>query len=122
MAPPPSHSQAVFPCPSLILDSVERVGGRFLLTFHIQGFPRCPVCSKTSRSRHSTYQRRLKDLPWQGCEVEIRLKARRFRCRNRECARKVFAEPMPEVARSRARWTVRLGEIVRLIGYTAGGL
>lgn len=29
---------------------------------------------------------------------------------------------MPKVAPSRARWTVRLGEIVRLIGYTAGGL
>lgn len=122
MAPPPSHSQAVLPSPSLILDSIERIDGRFLLKVHVHGFPRCPSCGKSSRSRHSAHQRRLKDLPWQGCQVEICLKARRFRCRNRECGRKVFAEPIPEVARAHARRTVRLSEIVRLIGYTAGGL
>jgi transposase len=54
--------------------------------------------------------------------VELRLKTRRFRCRNQACARKIFAEPLPEVARSHARWTTRVGEIIRLIGYTAGGL
>jgi transposase len=36
--------------------------------------------------------------------------------------RRIFAEPIPEVARSHARWTARVGEIIRLIGYTAGGL
>ena len=54
--------------------------------------------------------------------MELRLKARRFRCRNRACTRKIFAEPIPEVARSRARWTARVSDIIRLIGYTAGGL
>lgn len=54
--------------------------------------------------------------------MELRLKIRRFRCRNRGCARKIFAEPIPEIARSYARWTTRVGEIIRLIGYTAGGL
>jgi transposase len=122
MAPPPSHSQAVLPGPALLLDSIERVNDRFLLNVHIQQFPRCPACGKLSRSRHSTYLRRLRDLPWQGCEVELRLKARRFRCRNQACSRKIFAEPIPEVARSRARWTARVSEIIGLIGYTAGGL
>lgn len=105
-----------------MLDSIERVGGRFLLNIHIQQFPRCPACGRHSRSRHSTYLRRLRDLPWQGCEVELRLKARRFRCHNRACTRTIFAEPIPEVARSHARWTTRVSEIIRLIGYTAGGL
>jgi transposase len=122
MAPPPSHSQAVLPGPALVLDSIERVDGRFLLNVHIQQFPRCPACGRHSRSRHSTYLRRLRDLPWQGCEVELRLKVRRFRCRNRACPRKIFAEPIPEVAQSHARWTTRVSEIIRLIGYTAGGL
>ena len=122
MAPPPSHSQAVLPGPALVLDSIERVGGRFLLNVHMQQFPLCPACGRHSRSRHNTYLRRLRDLPWQGCEVELRLKARRFRCRNRACTRKIFAEPIPEVARSHARWTTRVSEIIRLIGYTAGGL
>ena len=122
MAPPPSHSQAVLPAQDLVLDKIERVDGRFLVDVHVRQAARCPACGKLSRSRHSTYFRRLKDLPWQGCAVELRLKIRRFRCRNRGCARKIFAEPIPEIARSYARWTTRVGEIIRLIGYTAGGL
>lgn len=122
MALPPSHSQAVWPTQNLVLDKIEHVDGRFLVDVHVLQAARCPVCGKLSRSRHSAYLRRLKDLPWQGCAVELRLKARRFRCRNRACARKIFAEPIPEVARSHARWTTRVGEIIRLIGYTAGGL
>ena len=122
MAPPPSHSQAVLPAQKLVLDKIQRVDGRFLVDVHVRQASRCPACRKLSRSRHSAYLRRLKDLPWQGCAVELRLKIRRFRCRNRACARKIFAEPIPEVARSHARWTTRVGEIIRLIGYTAGGL
>ena len=105
-----------------MLDSIERVDGRFLLSVHIQQLPRCRACGVRSRSRHSTYLRRLRDLPWQGCEVELRLNARRFRCRNRAGTRKIFAEPIPEVALTRARWTARVSDSIRLIGYTAGGL
>jgi transposase len=122
MAPPPSHSQAVLPAQSLVLDRIEHVDGRFLVEVHVRQPARCPACGKLSRSRHSAYVRRLKDLPWQGCAVELRLKARRFRCRNQACDRKIFAEPIPEVARSHGRWTTRVGGIIRLIGYTAGGL
>jgi hypothetical protein len=122
MAPPPSHSQAVLPAQNLVLDKIEHLDDRFLVHVHVQQAARCPECGKVSRSGHSTYLRRLKDLPWQGCAVELRLKARRLRCRNQACARKIFAEPIPEVARSHARWTARVGEIIRLIGYTAGGL
>lgn len=122
MAPPPSHSQAVLPGQKLVLDKIERVDDRFLVDVHVQQASHCPACGRLSGSRHSAYVRRLKDLPWQGCAVELRLKIRRFRCRNRACARKIFAEPIPEVARSHVRWTTRVGEIIRLIGYTAGGL
>ncbi len=122
MAPPLSHSQTVLPAQNLVLDKIERVDGRFLVDVHVRQAAHCPACGKRSRSRHSAYLRHLKDLPWQGCAVELRLKIRRFRCRNRTCVRKIFAEPIPEVTRSHARWTTRVGEIIRLIGYTAGGL
>jgi len=49
-------------------------------------------------------------------------KARRFRCRNLQCERKVFAEQLSEVAAPRARETTRLRDIVGLIGYAMGGL
>ena len=122
MATPPSHSQTVLPADSLILDKIERIDDRFQLYAHVQQKVCCPACDQVSRSRHSEYERRLQDLPWQGCAVELRLKVRRFRCHNPACVRKIFAEPIPQVARSHARRTTRVGEIVRLIGYTAGGL
>ena len=46
----------------------------------------------------------------------------RFRCRNSLCPRKVFCERLPRVARAYGRQTERASEIVRLIGYGAGGL
>ena len=47
--------------------------------------PRCPVCASSHVSYHSQYQRRLRDLPWQGRQVQLRLRTRRFRCRNSTC-------------------------------------
>jgi hypothetical protein len=120
MAPPPSRSQAVLPAQNLVLDKIERLDDRFRVDVHVQQVARCPECGKVSRSRHRTYLRWLKDLPWQGCAVELRLKVPRLRCRNPAFARKIFAEPIPKVARSHARWTTRVGRIIRLIGYTRG--
>ena len=71
---------------------------------------------------HSRYTRRMRDLPWQGRQVEIHLQTRRFRCRNEQCGRKVFAERLPAVAARKARETTRLCEIVGLVGYALGGL
>jgi transposase len=122
MATPPSHSQSALPADILALDKIEHTGHRFLLHAHVRQRVCCPGCKRVSQSRHSEYERRLQDLPWQGCAVELQLKVRRFRCRNPTCGQKIFAEPIPEVARSHARRTKRVGEIVRLIAYTAGGL
>jgi hypothetical protein len=56
------------------------------------------------------------------CIVEIHLQTRRFRCLNKECARKILAESSPAVAARKARKTMRLCEIVGLVGYALGGL
>jgi transposase len=63
----------------------------------------------------------LQDLPWQGLTVQIHLRIRRFRCRNRDCPRKVFTERVESIP-SYLRQTSRLAEIVRVVGYVAGGL
>jgi hypothetical protein len=63
----------------------------------------------------------MRDLPWQGRQVEIHLQARRFRCRNKECLRKIFAESLSAVAARKARQTMRLCEMVGLVGYALGG-
>jgi hypothetical protein len=54
--------------------------------------------------------------------VQIRLKVRRFRCRNRKCGQKILSERLPSVVRAYGRRSDRLGDIVRLIGYSLGGL
>ncbi len=75
-----------------------------------------------SRSAHSSYCRCLQDFPWQGVAVQLWITAGRFRCRNSSCPRKIFCERLPEVARVYGRQTDRASEIVRLVGYMAGGL
>ena len=70
--------------------------------------PRCPACTSGHVSYHSRYDRHLRDLPWQGRSVQLRLRTRRFRCRNDACARKIFAECLPGVAAARARESSRL--------------
>jgi hypothetical protein len=41
---------------------------------------------------------------------------------NKGCARKIFAEGLPAIAARKARETMRLCEIVGLVGYALGGL
>jgi transposase len=123
MAPPLSHSQSLLPNPdSLILDRIERDADRFRLMIHVEQKPACPLCGEVSRSRHSCYCRCLQDLPWQGVSVQLWATVGRFRCRNSSCPRKVFCERLPRVAHVYGRQTERASEIIRLIGYVAGGL
>ena len=117
-----SHSQSVLPNPrSLVLDAIEQSEKGFSLSVHVEQVPCCPECGQPSRSCHSSYVRRLQDLPWQGSSVQISLLVRRFRCRNHGCLRKVFAERVEGIP-SYLRQTSRLAEIVRVVGYAAGGL
>jgi transposase len=123
MAPPPSHSQSVLPnSQCLVLDSIHRDEKGFLIDVSTRQTPRCPDCGARSRSFHSHYERFLQDLPWQGLSVRLRLKARRFRCRNLACQQKVFVERLPHITRAYGRQTDRLKEIVRSVGFVAGGL
>src|SRR5262252_4745884 len=120
---PPSHWQSLLPNPAiLILDGIERCADRFRLLVHVEQEPICPLCGEPSHSLHSRYCRCLQDLPWQGVAVQLWATVGRFRCRNSCCRRKVFCERLPAVARAYARQTDRTSEIVRLIGYVAGGL
>jgi transposase len=81
----------------------------------------CPVCGFSSRRVHSGYHRELRDLPWQGRPVTIRVSARRFRCVNVACARKTFAERLDNVAMVSARRTERLGNLQHHLALALGG-
>ncbi len=124
MASPPSHVQALLPDPvSLKLKFVQQQDeGRVLIVVGAAGSSaRCLGCERPSRSVHSRYSRDLKDLPWQGSTVQMRLEVRRFRCSYGDCSRITFAEPLPLVVRRYGRQTNRFSETLRLIGYVLGG-
>jgi transposase len=122
MVPPLSHSQILLPNPTLLLlDRIEQDLTQFRLILHVDQEPACPACGQISRSSHSHYCRCLQDLPWQGMAVQLWLTVRRFRCRNKVCPRQIFCERLPGVTQAYGRQTDRVSEIVRLVGYLAGG-
>ncbi len=82
----------------------------------------CPACGLASSSVHSRYGRSLGDLPAHGRRLGIRLLARRFRCRNAACERRVFTERFgPDLIQAHARRTSRLGVLTHAIALALGG-
>src|ERR1700690_2231503 len=109
------------PAAGLNVVSVERGGQAWTITLGSQQLSVCPGCGARSKSRHSTYWRTLRDLSARGAPVVINARLGRWRCRNQLCDRRIFTERVPSLASPFARRTVRLCEIVRLIGHSAGG-
>jgi len=81
----------------------------------------CPCCGQSSKRVHSNYDRKLRDLPWQGLSVQIAWSTRRFFCDSDECLRKIFAERQPTVAAPHARRTERMSLAIRCIAFACGG-
>lgn len=51
----------------------------------------CPTCGSVCSDYHSTYKRKLQDLPIFNKNIEIVITAYRYKCTKEECSRKVFA-------------------------------
>lgn len=82
----------------------------------------CPCCGIRSRSVHSQYQRSLSDLPSSGRAVQIKIRARRFRCRHLGCQRRIFVERLdPTITMPFLRRTMRLEGIMHHLGLALGG-
>jgi zinc-finger of transposase IS204/IS1001/IS1096/IS1165 len=109
------------PAAYLNVTTAKREDSRWLVTIFGGEHACCPLCGVQSHSRHSFYSRTLGDLSAQGTPVTVRVRVGRWRCRNRQCDRQIFAERLRGVAGPFARQTDRLAEIVRLFGHSAGG-
>lgn len=55
----------------LILDGVEQTDHGIAARVRARHLPVCPACGDNRISFHSRYQRRLRDLPWQGRCVQL---------------------------------------------------
>jgi transposase len=75
----------------------------------------CPCCGVLSKNIHSHYERTLLDLPWAAYGVRLHLAVRRFRCREKQCERKVFTERFNTWIQSYARRMTRVWEVVKRI-------
>ena len=81
----------------------------------------CPRCRRVSRSRHSNYWRTLKDLPFLGATVTLKVRVGRWRCRNRSCANTFLGTELPGVTTAYSRQTSRARAIVSVVGHALGG-
>jgi transposase len=100
---------------------IQHHGSLTLVVMATQPRPECPRCHRPSSRVHSYYIRTVADLPWHGVAVKLELRARRFRCKNSLCTKRVFCERLPRVVASYGRKTVRMGEALCLIGLLLGG-
>jgi len=115
--------QALLPDPtSLHLLYVEPEGNVITMAVRTTASEaKCSLCENTSTKVHSRYTRLLADLPWMGCAVRLKLHLRRFFCENPDCQRQIFAERLPSMVAPYARRTLRLHELLTLIGFAIGG-
>jgi transposase len=81
----------------------------------------CTACGTASQRVHSFYWRSLSDVACFGQPTVLLVRIRRFRCTVPACPRRTFAEPLPGIARPRARQTDRLRLVHRAIGLVLGG-
>jgi transposase len=115
------------PAPNLTVTAVESEEADWIVSVNSRdaeqgrGGASCPVCGIPSSSRHSSYIPTLRDLSAQGRPVKIQARLARWRCRNDQCDRRIFAERLPVLATPFARRTARLAGIVRLFGHSVGG-
>jgi len=72
---------------------------------HIQT---CPTCKQECKEYHSTYRRKIQDLPILGKTVYINLTAYRYYCHNSKCKQKVFCETVDDFIGFYKRMTGRL--------------
>lgn len=112
-----------FPMPGCRVEQITPVAPDVLnIAAHgVRSGNRCPDCGRVSRAVHSRYHRKPADLPSLGRRVGVSLRVRRFYCRDAACARRSFAERLPELVAPYARRTCRLAETQARVGVALGG-
>ena len=79
------------------------------------------VVGRSLKRVHSRYKRTLRDLPASGRPVHLMVQVRRFFCQESACVRKIFAERFPSLTLPRVKFTMRLQETLREMGFELGG-
>jgi transposase len=107
--------------PEIRIETILRDHDGYTVHARSAGHTNCPDCETLSTARKDTYRRRLQDLPIQGVPVRLERQITRWRCRNKQCARQSFAEPLDPSVPACGRRTWRVRELARLVGHAVGG-
>ncbi len=108
----------IFPdLPDVEVEGVEVAEESTLTLRTVSPTALCPSCGIVSSCIQSRYTRTLRDLPSVGHPIRLIMHVRRFFCKKRTCAQKIFAERLPELCRPHAQRTIRLQE-ARLAAWT----
>jgi len=79
----------------VVVDDICRVDGGVRISAHPRArAARCSRCAHVSRRVHSSYRRRLADLPVAGQPAVLWLTVRRFFCDQDVCSSCTFVEPV----------------------------
>jgi transposase len=115
------NGKNLLPDSSLTLQTLKKAKQSWLIAATAPEAAACPDCGVLSRARHSSYWRRLKDLPIQGRSVQLKLQVGRWRCRNPVCQRKIFCQRLSAVTGKYSQETKRFEEVAQMIGHALGG-
>ncbi|HEU5383870.1 MAG TPA: transposase family protein [Ktedonobacteraceae bacterium] len=106
----------------LCLEQIEIASHALTLSLAVEtASAACPLCQQKSSRIHSHYIRTLADLPCGGKALRLIVVIRRFFCENEACARKIFAERLPDLTSVYARRTTRCRETLAEPGFALGG-
>jgi len=104
-----------------VVEAAELAGGLCLWARARAHQGVCPRCGQRSGRVHSSYGRRLADVPVGGQRVLIRLVARRFFCGNPDCPAVTFAEQIGGLTSRHARRTPALRRALTGIALALAG-
>ena len=76
---------------SLVIEGLEDDAGVLVVRASTrQGPVACPDCGVPTGQAHGYFQRQLTDVPMDGRQVIVRVRARRMRCARLGCSRQTF--------------------------------
>lgn len=111
-----------FSLPGFRIDAVHTLDGKLLVeATAVRSSVACPDCQQLSARIHSWFMRMPRDLPSSDQFVQLHLHVRRFFCDTPSCARRTFAERLPELVPFRAQRTQRFSRSLEVLGFALSG-
>ena len=106
----------------VVVEDVWRVDGVVVIAAHPRARgARCGRCGRVSTRVHSSYHRRLADLPIAGQRTELRLQVRRFFCDQDDCRADTFVEQVPGLTQRHAQRTAGAQDALIVIALALAG-